>query len=479
MRNSRGKLLDDAVIALKLNGACPFTLTLSLGEREQRASLASGSNARRAPSAFRLFAKQRYEDPKLFSIPGERNKFPPLPKGEGRGEGERDVRCCSARQRFGRLVLFISVLLSCTAHAASSPIYAGKGVVVSQSDIASQVGADVLRDGGNATDAAVATAFALAVTHPTAGNIGGGGFLVFRSASDDADAYDFRETAPAKAHAEMFKRNGKYDSMLHHEGHLSVGVPGTVAGLHLVWRDHGKLPWKRLVEPSIKLARDGFTVSHGLARDLEHIFPRLSKHPASLDQFYKRGKPYQPGDILKQSDLAPTLTRIAKDGPRGFYEGETAALIEKEMLAHGGLITRDDLKSYTAKKRTPVHGNYRGFEIISMPPPSSGGVALIEMLNVLEGFDLRTNSFGSAANIHLMAETMRRGFADRAQFLGDPDFTDIPSRGLLRRNTRQSCAKRFASIARRVRRRMHLRGQRRATRPHTSRSWTKIATRWR
>jgi gamma-glutamyltranspeptidase / glutathione hydrolase len=203
-------------------------------------------------------------------------------------------------------------------------------------------------------------------------------------------------------------------------------VPGTVAGLHLAWCERGKLPWKRLVEPAIKLARDGFVVSHGLSRDLERVFPRLSKYPASLAQFYKNGKPYQPGDVLKQPDLARTLTRIAKDGPRGFYEGETAALIEKELLAHGGLITRDDLKNYIAKKRTPVRGTYRDYEIISMPPPSSGGVALIEMLNLLEDFDLRTNGFGAAVNIHLMSEAMRRAFVDRAQFLGDPDFSDVP-----------------------------------------------------
>jgi gamma-glutamyltranspeptidase/glutathione hydrolase len=324
---------------------------------------------------------------------------------------------------------FITLVLTfacAVAHAASSPTYANKGVEVSQSENATQIGAQVLRDGGNAVDAAVATAFALAVTHPTAGNIGGGGFLISRSASGEADAYDFRETASAKAHAEMFQRDGKYDAALHHESYLSVGVPGTVAGLHLAWREHGKLPWKRLVEPAIKLARGGFVISHGLSRDLERAFPRLSKYPASLAQFYRNGKPYQPGGVLKQPDLARTLTRIAKDGPRGFYEGETAALIEKEMLAHGGLITRDDLKNYAAKKRAPVRGTFRGYEIISMPPSSSGGVALIEMLNVLEGLDLRTNGFGSAATIHLMTEAMRRVFADRAQFLGDSDFTDVP-----------------------------------------------------
>ncbi len=325
-----------------------------------------------------------------------------------------------------RFFFFLFTFACVLAHAASSPTSTSKGVVVSQSEIASQVGAKILRDGGNSVDAAVATAFALAVTHPTAGNIGGGGFLVFRAANGEAEAYDFRETAPTKAHMEMFMRDGKYDPTLHHESYFSVGVPGTVAGLHLAWREHGKLPWKRLVEPSIKLAHDGFVVSHGLSRDLERVSPRLRKYPASLAQFYKNGKPFQPGEVLKQPDLARTLRRIAKDGPRGFYEGETAALIEKEMLAHGGLITREDLKSYTAKKRAPVRGNYRGCEIISMPLPSSGGVALIEMLNVLEGSDFRTNGFGSAATIHLMAETMRRAFADRARFLGDSDFSEVP-----------------------------------------------------
>jgi gamma-glutamyltranspeptidase / glutathione hydrolase len=321
------------------------------------------------------------------------------------------------------LIFFLACF---SARAASAPTFASKGVVVSQSEIASAVGAQVLREGGNAVDAAVATAFALAVTHPTAGNIGGGGFLVFRGANGEAVAYDFRETAPAKAHEEMFLHDGKYDPQRHHEGHLSVGVPGTVAGLHFAWREHGRLPWKRLVEPATKLAREGFVVSHGLALDLEHVLPRMKKYPAALAQFTKRGVPYAAGDVLKQPELARTLTRIAKQGPAGFYEGETAALIEKEILTHGGWITRDDLKKYTAKKRVPVRGTYRGYEIISMPPPSSGGVALIEMLNLLEGFDLRRNGFGSATNIHLTSEAMRRAFADRAQFLGDPDFSQMP-----------------------------------------------------
>ncbi len=295
-------------------------------------------------------------------------------------------------------------------------------MVVSQNAIASKVGADVLAQGGTAVDAAVATAFALAVTHPTAGNIGGGGFILYRPANGESMAYDFREIAPAKSSPTMFIRNGKYDPDLHHNSHLAVGVPGTVAGLHMVWTEQGKLPWRRLVEPAIALARDGFVVSFGLARSLENILPDMQKYPASLAQFSKNGAPYEPGDILKQPDLARTLQRIADQGPAGFYEGETAALIEKEMLANGGLITRDDLKGYRAKRRVPLKGSYRGYEIVSMPPISSGGTALIEMLNVLEGYDLQKSGFASADSIHLMTEAMRRAYADRARYLGDPDF---------------------------------------------------------
>jgi gamma-glutamyltranspeptidase/glutathione hydrolase len=333
------------------------------------------------------------------------------------------------RIRITSLIAAISVLIlpGSKLVAAATPAWFTNAAVVSQDKIASEIGAEILRRGGNAIDAAVATAFALAVTHPAAGNIGGGGFLVFRSAHGEAMAYDFRETAPAKASATMFLRNGKYDSALHHDSHVSVGVPGTVAGLHLAWQEHGKLAWRELVQPAIALARDGFTVSDGLARSLKGVLPTLKKYPASLAQFTKSGTPYQAGEVLKQPELVRTLTRIAEQGPAGFYEGETARLIEKEMQSHGGLITRADLKNYRARRREPIRGTYRGCEIISMPPSSSGGVALVEMLNVLEGFDLRRNGAGSVTNVHLIAETMRRAFADRARFLGDPDFNhDMP-----------------------------------------------------
>jgi gamma-glutamyltranspeptidase / glutathione hydrolase len=321
-----------------------------------------------------------------------------------------------------------------------------RAAVVSQDKIASQVGADVLRAGGNAIDAAVATAFALAVTHPAAGNIGGGGFLVFRSANGEAVAYDFREMAPEKAGATMFLRNGKYDYNLHHNSYLSVGVPGTVAGLHLAWQERGKRPWKELVQPAIKLADEGFVISEGLAKSLKAALPVLTNHAASTQQFMKAGRPFVAGDVLKQPDLARTLQRIAEKGPAGFYEGETAELIEKEMRAHGGLITREDLKNYLAKRREPVRGTYRDCEIISMPPSSSGGIALVEMLNVLEGFDLRRSGPGSVTNVHLIVETMRRAFADRAQFLGDPDFNrEMPAARLISKDYANTLRKTISS----------------------------------
>jgi gamma-glutamyltranspeptidase / glutathione hydrolase len=316
---------------------------------------------------------------------------------------------------------------SLTLQAGSVPQRARLGMVITQSDIASQIGFKVIQGGGNAIDAAVATAFALAVTHPTAGNIGGGGFIVYRPATGEPMSYDFREVGPSRSSPEMWLTDGKYDFNKHHNSHLAVGVPGTVAGLHLAWKEQGSKPWKDLVQPAIVLARDGFEISHGLARSLAGVLDNMEKYPASIAQFSKNGKPYEAGDTLKQPDLAKTLTRIAEQGPAGFYEGDTAALIEKEMKANGGLITMADLKAYQAKKRGVIKGTYRGHDIIGMPPPSSGGTAVVQMLNVLEGFDLKANGYGAAKNLHLITESMRRAFADRARYLADPDFEkDIP-----------------------------------------------------
>jgi gamma-glutamyltranspeptidase / glutathione hydrolase len=323
-----------------------------------------------------------------------------------------------------RVFLLVSALLvsSLSLDAGSTAVRAKRGMVISASAIASDIGFQVIKDGGNAIDAAVATAFALAVTHPTAGNIGGGGFLVYRPNSGDPTTFDFREAAPAGSNPIMWLKDGKYDSNVHHNSHLAVGVPGTVAGLHLAWKTGGSKPWKDLVAPAVKLARDGFELSDGLARSLERSLTNFKRYPASFAQFSKNGQPYQAGELFKQPDLARTLDRIANQGPAGFYEGETAALIEKEMKANGGLITREDLKNYQAKQRAPIRGTYRGYDVIGMAPPSSGGIAVQMILNILEGYDLKASGSGSAQTLHLLAESMRRAFAERAQHLGDPDF---------------------------------------------------------
>ena len=303
---------------------------------------------------------------------------------------------------------------------------------MSQDRLASEVGAQVLREGGTATDAAIATAFALAVTHPLAGNIGGGGFLLAVDAGGAKDFYDFREMAPSKSHPRMFLIKGKYDPSMHHSGHRSAGVPGTVAGLYLAWTERGKLPWAVLIQPAVVLARDGFPISKTLADALEGALPAFRKYPASLAQFSKSGKPLREGDLLVQTDLANTLERIAAEGPKDFYSGKTAKLLLREMRAGKGLIEARDLKAYKPMKRVPVVGSYRGFEVIGAPPPSSGGIAVIESLNVLEGYDLGNMAWDSAPFVHLVSETLRRAFADRARFIGDPDFVkDMPLNRLI------------------------------------------------
>lgn len=324
-------------------------------------------------------------------------------------------------------VVFILSLSVHSGHrialAANSPQYAAQGMVVSQSEYASAAGVRVLVEGGNAIDAAVTAAFVLAVTHPSAGNIGGGGFLVYRPNDAEPVTYDFREKAPAAAHPEMWlDENGTYNRQRHHLSHQAVGVPGTVAGLHLAWSEQGKLPWKRLVAPAIELARNGFPISHGLADDLAFRLNRFRNYPATLKQFSNEGQAFKAGDLLIQTDLAETLQLIAEQGKDGFYKGKTAKLIAAEMAANNGLITEQDLAGYQAIKRKPLIGTYRGYDIVTMPPPSSGGVTLIQMLNILEGYDLRASGVGSAQSLHLMTEAMRRAYRNRAFYLGDPDF---------------------------------------------------------
>lgn len=318
--------------------------------------------------------------------------------------------------------------------AGRSPVRGYNGIVASSSIIASEIGIEVLKKGGNAVDAAVATAFALAVTWPTAGNIGGGGFLVYHGADGYATSFDFREKAPLAATSDMYlDQNGNVRDNSNHEGILAVGVPGTVAGLELAQQRLGSMKWKDLVEPAVRLASDGIPISWKLHDDFKGRKSRFERYPSSAKVFSKRnGSLYEPGDLWVQKDLAATLRRIQKDGKDGFYAGRTAQLIVNFMAANGGIITHEDLQQYEAIEREPVRGTYRGYDIVSMPPPSSGGVVLVEMLNILEGFNLGAMGHNSAAYLHVLTETMRRAYANRANFLGDPDFNeDMPLERLL------------------------------------------------
>lgn len=308
------------------------------------------------------------------------------------------------------------------------PVEAANGMVAAQDRLAAEVGRDILKKGGNVVDAAVATGFALAVTHPQAGNIGGGGFMLIKFADRDAPiAIDYREIAPAAATRDMFlDEKGDVDNTRARFSHLSSGVPGSVMGLATAQEKYGTMPLGAVMAPAIRLAEKGFPVSGALADALGEYSARFARDPSSLAYFTRNGAPYRKGDILVQKDLARTLKAIAKNGAKGFYEGAVADGIVAEMAASGGLITHEDLKSYRAVERDAVRGTFRGYEVLSMPPPSSGGVHLIEMLNVLEGHDLAAMGHNSADYLGLLVETMRRAYADRSAYLGDPDFFDVP-----------------------------------------------------
>ena len=310
----------------------------------------------------------------------------------------------------------------------ATPVRAPSGMVVSASQIASDVGARILESGGNAVDAAVATGFALAVTHPSAGNIGGGGFMVIRLPDGESTTIDFRERAPLQAFEDMYKgEHGGYSYRKHHDSHLAVGVPGTVAGFAKAHDRYGSGDWARLVDPAVELARDGFTVSEDLAEGLEYLLRRAEgRYPATIAAYSNDGEPYAAGETIRLHDLAESLTRIRDQGRDGFYRGETARLLAEEMRRGGGLITEADLAQYVAMEREPVTTTFHDFTYIGMPPPSSGGTAIAEMLNILEGFDLASMGHGSADYYHLLAESMRRTYRDRAQYLGDQDYVDVP-----------------------------------------------------
>ncbi len=301
-------------------------------------------------------------------------------------------------------------------------------MVVSREPHATDAGLAVLKAGGNAVDAAVAVGFALAVTHPAAGNIGGGGFMLIRLAGGRTAFLDFRERAPESASRNMYA-GAPRDSLT---GWRASGVPGTVRGFELAVKNYGTKPWAELLAPAIALARNGFPVSYGLAGSLRGA-KALSQFPDSKRIFLKDGASYQAGDTFVQPELAATLERIARNGARDFYEGETARRLAQEMSRNGGTIALDDLKRYEAVERKPLTGRYKGYEIISAPPPSSGGVGILEMMGMLEGTGYEKHGASSAASIHWMAEAMRRYFADRSEYLGDPDFYRVPVSGLLKR----------------------------------------------
>ena len=305
-----------------------------------------------------------------------------------------------------------------------SPTHAPKAMVATVQPDASQVGSAIMQQGGNAVDAAVAVGFALEVVYPEAGNIGGGGFMLFRRANGETHFLDYREKAPAKATAEMYlDKQGKVVPGLSTVGYKSIGVPGSVAGMVYAQQHWGRLTLKQVMEPAIRLARDGFVLDYEEAKSFEDS--DLAKFADSRRIFQRDGNYYQPGETFKQPELAKTLERIAEN-PDDFYHGSLARELVSAIQKGGGLITADDLAQYQVKERAAIRGTYRGYEVISAPPPSSGGVALVEILNILEGYDLAKEGADSAEAIHLTAEAYQRAFFDRAEFMGDPDFSKIP-----------------------------------------------------
>ncbi len=345
-------------------------------------------------------------------------------------------------QRLAALVVLAAFVFSFAPVGA--PVYAAypepvrgkRAMVASQHELASKIGADVMKRGGNAVDAAIAVGIALAVVYPEAGNIGGGGFMVIRNAKGENFAIDYREMAPKAATRDVFV--DKDGNLIRGEGGSTIGyrasgVPGTLAGFDLAFRKYGsgKITWAELVRPARLLAENGYILSHRLAELAKAYREHLAKYPDSNRIFLNNGKYYQEGDLFKQPELAQTLGRIEKQGAKEFYTGQTARMIADDMKANNGLITLEDLKNYVAKERTPLKGTYRGHEIISMPPPSSGGVVMMQVLNMLEAYDIRKLQSNSAAKYHLYIEASRRAFADRAEFMADPDFANVPTFGLI------------------------------------------------
>ncbi len=332
-------------------------------------------------------------------------------------------------------LLLIAAITVPMLAASPEPVRARHAMVASTSEVASRAGAEVMKKGGNAVDAAVAVALALAVTWPSAGNLGGGGFMLIRKADGTVEAIDYRERGPLRASRDMYlDEQGNVIPGLSTEGYKAVGVPGTIAGLALAHKRHGKLKWEDVVEPARKLAAEGFVVNYHLARSLrlQSTQEKMKNFAESRRIFQRDGKFYEMGETFVQPELASVLARVKRD-PRDFYEGVTAKMIVDAMNANGGIVTAEDLKTYEPTIRTPLRTTYRGYEILTMPPPSSGGIALIEMLNMLESYDLKSMGWHSSQYVHTVIEVMRRAFADRAQYLGDTDFVKVPLSGLMSR----------------------------------------------
>lgn len=332
--------------------------------------------------------------------------------------------------------------------ASGEPVRGQHAMVASQHELASKIGVEIMKKGGNAVDAAIAVGLALAVVYPEAGNIGGGGFMLIRTAKGDAHVIDYREMAPKGAGRDMYLDKNR--ELIKGDGSSTVGyraagVPGTFAGFEIAFKKYGsgKVRWRDLVEPARILAHDGYRLTYRTAELFKSYKDTLSKYEESNRIFLNNGKYFDEGDILRQPQLARTLGRIEKNGAAEFYTDTTAKMIADDMKAHGGLITVDDLKDYRAVERTPLRGSYRGCEIISLPPPSSGGTVMLEALNILEGYDIRGMQSNSAAKYHVLTEAMRRAFADRAEFMGDPDFTNVPVSSLIDKSYAQ---KRRANI---------------------------------
>ena len=322
------------------------------------------------------------------------------------------------------------------ALAAGGPVRGRQAMVASQHELASKIGVDILKKGGNAVDAAIAVGLALAVVYPEAGNIGGGGFMLYRRKDGQVFAIDYREMAPGGATRDLYV--DKDGNLIKGEGSSTIGyrasgVPGTLAGFDLAFRKHGsgKVAWRQLVEPARGLAQNGYVLTKRLADLFVSYKEHLAKYSDSNRIFLNNGNFYKEGDLFKQPELAQTLGRIESQGAMEFYTGKTAQLIAADMKANNGLITLDDLKNYKAKERVALRGNYRGHEVITMPPPSSGGIVLLQVLNMLEKYDLRSLGYNSGAKYHLLVEAMRRSFADRAEFMADPDFQTVPVEKLI------------------------------------------------